>query len=259
VKNTISFLLLFVFILVRFGIAQDSKPEMISDRPDQTESPYLIPQGALQVESGSFFERNHDGNTTIFNVGFKSTLIRYGVNDNLELRLISEYLGEYVDASETLSNREGRGPITLGVKLKLAKQNGAWPQTGLISHIKLRAGSKGFSKSYTATSIRVAFSNTLNDKWTLDYNAGLEWNGESPEAIFLGSVSLSYLIATKLTGFVEGYSFFPEDGLADTRFDSGLMYKLTSTVQLDVMGGFGLCKIAPDYFLATGVSMRFLK
>ena len=36
-------------------LAQEERPELITDRPDATESPSVVPQGALQIETGALF------------------------------------------------------------------------------------------------------------------------------------------------------------------------------------------------------------
>jgi hypothetical protein len=259
VKNTRTpLLLILVLRLTVSGVSQD-KPDLITDRPDQTESPYLIPAGALQIESGFSVEREFEPNLTMAHLAFNSTLIRYGINENFELRLLTEYLGESIRTPELTLRRNGFSPLTVGAKLKLANQNGPWPQMGLITHIKLRKGSKEFSNSNTATSIRATFSNTLNGKLTLDYNVGVEWNGETPEAIVLGTASLSYSIHERLVGFLEGYGFFPEKGPGNNRMDTGLMYKLTDMTQLDIFGGIGFGTTSGDFMLGAGASMRFFK
>ena len=38
--------------ITTFASAQDKKADLVTDRPDQTEAPVLVPQGALQVETG---------------------------------------------------------------------------------------------------------------------------------------------------------------------------------------------------------------
>ena len=45
--------LLFVLIMpVGTGVARAQSPDMVTDRPDQTESAAVVPRGLLQVETG---------------------------------------------------------------------------------------------------------------------------------------------------------------------------------------------------------------
>jgi len=240
--------------------AQTDKPDLVTDRPDQTEAPSLVPRGGLQIETGFIYEKDKEENVEVTNYTYNTTLIKYGVNDNLELRFITEYLGERAKVDETsISKVQGFSPIALGVKLRIAEEKGFWPQTSMIGHINLESGSTEFAPEHTAADFRFTFAHTLSDKFALSYNLGAEWDGENPQATFLYTLSLGYGITDRLGVFVETYSFFPEDNDADHRFDAGLTYKLTPVLQWDVSGGFGLSSNAPDSFISTGLSARFFK
>jgi hypothetical protein len=149
--------------------------------------------------------------------------------------------------------------VALGAKVKLANENGFWPQAALIGHINLRTGQKEFMPNYTSADFRFTFSHTLSDQWSLSYNLGAAWNGVSPEAVFLYTLSFGYSINNKLAAFAESYSFFPEAGKGDNRIDGGFTYKFTPVLQFDVSGGVGLSNNAPDYFLSFGSSFRLFK
>lgn len=240
--------------------AQTEKPEIITDRPDQTEAPNLIPKGSFQVETGFVFENDRVDNVEISNFAYNTTLLKYGVNEFLELRFISEYLGEKIAVAEDqYSKSKGFSPLALGVKIKLADEKGFWPQAGFIGHINLKTGAEEYTPSYTAADFRFTFAHTLSDRFALSYNLGAEWNGETPEAAFLYTLSIAYVITDKLGVFAETYSFFPEEGKADNRADAGFTYKFSPVVQWDISGGIGLSSNAPDYFVSTGISFRLFK
>ena len=240
--------------------AQNEKPEIVTDRPDQTEAPVLVPRGGLQVETGFVFEKDREEGVDITNFAYNTTLIKYGVNEFFELRLITEYLGENAKVAENPTSKiQGFSPLALGVKIKLAEEKGVWPQAAFIGHINLRSGSEEFIPNYTAADFRFTFAHTLSEKFALSYNVGAEWDGESPEAAFLYTLSLGYLITEKFGVFVEGYSFFPEDSKADHRIDAGFTYKFSPVVQWDISGGVGVSRNAPDSFLSTGISFRLFK
>jgi len=74
--------------------AQDTKPEIVTDRPDQTEAPVLVPKGGLQVELGTSMENDKVDGAKVINYTYATALIKYGINENFELRLINEFLGE---------------------------------------------------------------------------------------------------------------------------------------------------------------------
>jgi hypothetical protein len=94
-------LLIAVVIIATSAVLAQEKPELVTDRPDQTEAPSLVPTGGLQVETGFVYEKDGEQNITKTNFTYNTTLIKYGVNDHFELRFITEYLGERTKASET--------------------------------------------------------------------------------------------------------------------------------------------------------------
>ena len=252
-----------IFLLISIGfvaMAQTEKPEIVTDRPDQTEAPVLVPKGGLQVETGFVFEKDREKDVNTTNFTYNTTLVKYGVNEHFELRLIAEYLGEEAKVAENpVSKVNGFSPLALGVKIKLADEKGFWPQAALIGHVNLKSGSEEFIPNYTAADFRFTFAHTLSDKFALSYNVGAEWDGESPEAVFLYTLSLGYVVTDKIGVFIESYSFFPEESKADNRIDAGITYKFTPVVQWDISAGLGLSSNAPDSFISTGVSFRMFK
>jgi hypothetical protein len=251
---------LFLSALASGLYAQSGKPEIVTDRPDQTEAPVLIPRGSLQIETGFVYEKDRESILNTENFTYNTTLIKYGINENLELRFISEYLGERTRVAETMvSKTNGLSPMALGIKMKMADEKGFWPQAALIGHINLKTGSREYAPDYTAADFRFTFAHTLSDKFSLSYNLGAEWDGETPNATFIYTASVGYLITDRLGAFVEGYSFFPEKAKADNRIDAGLTYKFTPVIQWDISGGIGLSSNAPDSFISTGISARLFK
>ncbi len=71
-----------------FGFAQELEP-IQTDRPDQTETPALTPKGMFQVETGFSVQKNDENSQTNL---LPSTLWKYGVNENFELRFFYGYL-----------------------------------------------------------------------------------------------------------------------------------------------------------------------
>ena len=107
----ITLFLISVSILI---IAQDQKPraanvapgwdvpDLVTDRPDQTESSLTVPRKTFQIETGFVFEKFNYDQYEFENWGIATTLIRYGLLDNLELRLGSNYQISNVIEKETV-------------------------------------------------------------------------------------------------------------------------------------------------------------
>lgn len=256
---TLTIAVLFMFVIAFNASAQTEKPELVTDRPDQTEAPSLVPKGGLQVETGFVLEKDRHQDVTLTNYTYNTTLIKYGINEHVELRFISEYLGQKSRVSETVSKSKGMAPLAIGLKVKLADEHGIWPQAALIGHIYLNSGSPELNNNYTASDFRFTFAHTLSPKLSLAYNLGAEWNGQTPEVSFIYTLTMGYAATKKLGFFIESYSFFPERSKSDNRVDAGITWKFTPVVQWDASAGIGLSENAPDSFLSTGVSFRLFK
>ncbi|MEP6727383.1 MAG: hypothetical protein ABJC98_16310, partial [Bacteroidota bacterium] len=62
---------------------------METDRPDQTESPFIVPVKWVQFEMGFNFEKNGPGAHTFV---YPTLLSKYGISKRLEFRLITNLL-----------------------------------------------------------------------------------------------------------------------------------------------------------------------
>ena len=81
-------LYLFIFLVLTVTAkAQNKTPELITGRPDQTESSIIVPHKSLQIETGFVLENDETDlvNQTAFT--YNTTLLRYGLFENFELRL----------------------------------------------------------------------------------------------------------------------------------------------------------------------------
>src|SRR6202007_2962867 len=65
-------------------------PEIVTDRPDVTESSVVVPKGSLQVENGMTWTNDHGAQT----FDLSETLIRLGISNRTEIRIVApNYLG----------------------------------------------------------------------------------------------------------------------------------------------------------------------
>jgi hypothetical protein len=246
-----NFVLILSFLLIsHYAISQDL-PSIQTDRPDQTECPFITPKGYLQFENGFSIEKSNSETTTLV---MPTILTKFGINDHFELRLITEYV---TDQSET-NKVSGINPVLIGFKARLFAEKGIIPITSFIGHLSLPdLASKNFKTTYYAPEFRFTMQHTISDKQSLSYNLGAEWNGETAEPVFIYTLTSGYSISEKISGYIELYGFLPQIDKPDHRFDAGLNYLFLPNHQLDVSAGFGLSKVSPDYFISLGYSFRF--
>jgi hypothetical protein len=243
--------LAFLFSATTNNIFSQTIEPIQTDRPDQTECPFIVPKYCIQAENGFLIEIPTTGSK---NINYPSILWKFGINDRLEFRLITELLYEKVNNKIT----SGLSPITIGFKVNLFESKGILPITSFIGHLTTpNIGSKEFNSTYWAPSFKFAMQNKLSDKMTLGYNLGAEWDGETPEPTFIYSLTTGYSITDKIGVYAEVYGFLPQKSKADHRFDGGLTYLISNNILVDLSGGFGLTENAPDHYIAVGLSYRF--
>ena len=257
--------------LTQIVIAQDAtneKEEMLTDRPDQTESANLVPAGGLQVETGFMIENTGVNTGTIKDLTYNTTLIRYGLNEHFEFRFIQEVVGaKYIPTTGASSSSSGTGPTSIGAKVKVAKANKFIPEIAFIGHVTFPTGSTDFNQTYISTDFRFSLEYDLSDKFSMGINLGAQRDGETPNTTGIYTFVFGISPADKVGVFVEMYGFITERDKSlistvathDHRFNGGVTYSVTDLVQLDVSAGVGLSEASIDNFISAGVSFRLFK
>ncbi|WP_264565954.1 transporter [Flavobacterium sp. N3904] len=244
-------IVLLTLVLIHSYCKGQDLPSIQTDRPDQTECPFIVPQNYFQLENGLSFEQI-DANTN--QIVAPTILTRFGINDHFELRLTTEYIVN-TEISNTVS---GISPIYVGFKTRLFEEKGIIPVTSFIGQIMLpKMASRQFQTTNYAPEFRFTMQHTLSSKQTLSYNMGAEWDGETPAATFLYTLTTGYSFTEKIGGYIEFYGFFPQFEKPDNRFDAGFTYLINPNQQLDLSGGISLSKTSPDYYVSVGYSFRF--
>lgn len=249
---TMTFISGFLFFGIHLKIKGQSLSAIQTDRPDQTECPYIVPAKHFQLEIGFNYESISEKDK---NWVLPAALWKYGINEYLELRLITE-----MNRRETIGkegNQLGLLPTEIGIKVKLIEETGAIPKISLISHLSIpNFSSKEYSHTYYAPNFRFTMLHNLSDKITLSYNLGAEWDGENPEPIYIYTLAPAYSFTDRLGAYIEIYGFAPHQQRADHRADGGITYLIKNNIQLDISGGFRITENAPEYYGALGFSIR---
>ena len=164
-------LLLVLIVPVGTGVARAQSPDMVTDRPDQTESAAVVPRGLLQVETGYLFARDGD----VDGYAMPGTLFRIGLGGRLQLRIgHAGIVGG--------SGRRGAGDSELGAKINLIERADGWrPELALLGGLSLPTGDHGFSSDGVDPSFLVAFAHELLPRLSLGYNVGAAWESSADQ------------------------------------------------------------------------------
>ena len=219
-----------------------------ADRPDQTETPAIVPKEMFQAETGFTFQKKDKISNSL-----PSVLWKYGVNENFELRLITEFVSEKINDEKS----SGFTPILIGFKVKLCDEKGIIPKTSFIGHIGLpKIASSKYKTDFVAPEFRFTMQHTLSDKFSLGYNLGCEWDGMAPETTFVYTLTTGYSINNKLGCYAELFGFALEKDKANHNFDGGFTYLINNNFMVDLSLGIGITDNAPDHYFAFGFSFR---
>ena len=241
-------------------------PDLITDRPDQTESAVVVPIGTAQVETGALFTFDEEKGIRSQASEVPGTLLRFGLHPRVELRV--GWSGWIEDVSRGAGGRsrvsEAADP-ELGVKIALAKARGARPDVALIAHASLPVGGETVGSPRADPWARLSVAHTLSDRVGLGWN--IEWGAASfRDAIgqvhtltrFGYTASVGVDLAERWGAFIEIFGDLPASDPAPAAhsLDAGVTILIAPRVQLDLAAGVGLNSDAPDRFIGCGISFR---
>ena len=127
--NRIVFLIVFITYALT-GKSQTSELPVISaDRPGMATSPFVIKPKSFQIETGFSHENDRRENQLVQTFLYNSTLLRYGLNKNAEIRLQTDYANVKTDSV----NITGFNPLTIGTKLLISEGKNLIPKTSFFS------------------------------------------------------------------------------------------------------------------------------
>lgn len=255
-------IIIFIAILVLSlnAYAQNPPPELVTDRPDQTESAAVVPSKSVQIETGFVLENDRTNTMDLTSYTLNTTLVRIGILQTLELRLGLEYMRQIEKnlVNDVTSVDQGFSPLSAGFKIKISEEEGWMPAMAFLAGITLPAtGDKHYRPTYSVPSMRLAFAHTLTERLSLGYNLGAEWNSDEPIPSWFYSAALGFALLPKVGVYVESYGFIPEEGnISEHLVDAGITYLVTPNFQLDVSAGAGINPGAYDSFVSAGFSLR---
>ncbi len=237
-------------------------PDLVTDRPDQTESSLTVMPGLVQLEAGWTFVSAAADGVSVKSHSVPQTLIRIGIVHGLEARL--GFAGWTRLALTDSTSESGFGGVDLGFKYHLLDGSGVRPDIGLLAAVALPIGSSRFRSARADPSVRLAFANALTERIGLGYNVGASVRsfqaGQEIRTVVNGiyTVVLGIGLTDRVGVFIESFGALElSDGEASVHaLDGGITMALLHNLQIDVSGGVGLNAPADDWFIAAGISLR---
>lgn len=208
--------------------------QIVTDRPDQTESSSTLEKGDLQIEAGVLFFESKDYDFKSF--AGPSTLFRVGILKGFELRLMTQY--EDLDFEENTSNNvSGWSDLQIGTKVQLL-QNGGDTEIAFLTHFVLPTANDALSNNEVGVINKLSIGHDLGAHVGLGYNVGYDYMGGVHQLTY--SLALGLSLSDNIGFFIEPYGSHAEGGSFESNFDTGITYLINNNFQLDASYGFGL-------------------
>lgn len=245
-KGELSYIMFILLLLnSRVTIGQN----IVTDRPDQTESAMSIIPGAIQVETGFSMSRQDENSMANREWAGPSTLIRLGLLKNLELR----FQNELIHWNDGQVKSSGFADAEVGFKYQLGSLEGTDHSMAFLSHFILPTGSGELTQDGVGADIRWCVGHSLNETVGISYNAIYSVRPNTNDQWGF-SFSLAKAIGDKAGFFIEPYGTYDEEDSFLAFVDAGFTYLWSSDVQLDFSFGHGIHR--RESFVSFGFSWR---
>ena len=213
--------------------------KIVTDRPDQTESPYTVPKNWFQSETGFNVEKDRNGFRSFLH---PTILNKYGISNRFELRLITEWASvETPLPGDGKEIHSGMQPIVIGGKVRFFEEKGWRPKTSLILHASIpHAASRIFRQSRMAPAVVLTMQNSLSKNIGLGYNVGAEWDGESNGPTWIITLTSGFDLGERWYLYAEIFNFLKDGEHPLNNVDGGVSYTISNNTQVDFSYGYGL-------------------
>ena len=228
---------------------QSGDSEIVTDRPDITESALVVPVASLQLENGLTWSSAHGART----IDLSETLVRLGILQKTEVRL------GVPNFSSALSGKpeSGFGDLSLGLKQQLGPLPGG-VDLAVIAAVSIPSGRRAISSGGFDPFIKLPWSRELAGGWSVGGMQSLFWNTDhgARKDVWESTFYVEKQITKPLDAFAEYAADYSRRGDSTQVAHFGAAFKVNPANQVDLHFGFGLSHAPPNHFIAVGYSFR---
>jgi hypothetical protein len=234
-----------------------SVPELVTDRPDFTESSQVVGHRVVQIESGLTLEKSDEMTRQ---VTAPQILVRVGVGPRFELRFAGDgFISQSLKTPAGWARTSGGSDLEVGGKVKFLDADRAGLDMAMIPFLSLPTASDGFSSNGYDPGFKLTAARDLPRGFGLSGNfnvahvtteLGRTWEREV-------SLSLGHALAGPFGAYWEGFGTLIGGG-CDCTVNTGVSIALGNNRQVDVEIGRGVSGQAQDWFVGVGFAVRRL-
>jgi hypothetical protein len=239
---------------------------LVTDRPDFTEASVTVGAGVVQLEMGYTYTFDSDNLTSSKQHSYPELLVRIGMlADWFELRLDQNIGGlTETEFGGPVDSATGAEDLGIGCKLALTPQECILPETAIILEMSVPTGDDDFTADEVLPGFSYLYGWTINDQWETGALTGVhrqvDDDTNDPYVEFEQSWTLVRSWTDDINSYTEWYCLVPcsaDTNHTEQYFNGGFTVLLSDDIQWDIRAGVGLNEAADDYFVGSGLSVRF--
>ena len=226
----------FIYIvLLCFLFSYNLSAQIITDRPDQTESSSTIDAGSLQIETGLLIGFESENSISTRQLLAPTTLFRYGITKAFELRLLSQFETFRTNGFST----QGISDLQIGTKIQLLRDPTKNTEIAFLSHLIVPTGSPEITLDNYGVINKLSISHGINDDVGIGYNIGYDNFGEASGNLTY-SIALGVSVNDRVGVYIEPFGEFTNFEQHVSSFDAGFTYLANENLQFDFSFGTGV-------------------
>lgn len=257
---------LFLFILVilsSYVQGQEKVQSIIPDRPDFTDSPNIVPNGFVQIESGIYFSKeklNSSNNALeISRIGVMGTVVRVGISELFEIRAGGEYLFETEKSDVEKIDRKGLNALMIGTKFQFLSSEKSFADAALMLEFTLPFGSSDYKPENAEPLMLLSAAHELYGPVSITYNLGTQYQSSGDNYLNFYSLNFGISINDRFGGFIEHYGLVDKQSSPKYYMGAGINYTQDSNLIVDFSFGKEITPNANYWQIGAGFSLRLPK
>lgn len=241
-------------VIKNFNPAGAELPEMVTDRPDFTESTDVVGKDIVQIENGFTMERNLGGN----NIAGPELLVRVGLTKRVEFRIGGDgFLSQRMPGAARII---GYSDMEIAAKITIFGEGKHRPALSLIPLLSAPLGCASFTSGAWDPTLKVALGKDFPKGFSLGGNVNLS-SLTTPDGRFFQtalSASLGHSLGRGFGAYGEVFGFTPWDRGSTAAWiaNTGVTRSLGRNAQVDIRFGKRLNSAGPNWFWGIGLAVR---
>lgn len=224
-----------MFILLYLVVSSTVNAQIVTDRPDQTESSSTVGNHNLQIESGFLIAFEGDRFPASEQILAPTTLFRYGITKGIELRFLSQFERQKI-GDEVF---RGISDIEVGTKIQLFQNENVNTEIAFLSHLVIPTGSNELSLNSFGSINKISIAHDLNEYASIGYNIGYNYL-DSGSGDLTYSIALGVGVNDKVGVYIEPFGELANFEDFSLNCDAGVTYLANENLQFDISFGTGL-------------------